>query len=166
MPGLPSWFTDMLGSIERSGLGEAIRTTPYLYPVLMSIHVLGIALLIGPAFAVDLRLLGVGRKALPVTVVAKYLLPISHVGFGIVAVTGVGMFTAIALAVGGSAAAPWKFGLIALAGLNILVFHKGVYRTVENWDIDTNPPLPAKIAATISATAWTGVVFGGRFLAY
>lgn len=159
-------FVDTLGSIERSGLGEAIRTTPYLYPILMSLHVVGIALLLGPALVVDLRLLGFARKAVPVTVATRYLLPVCHVGFAIVVCTGIAMFVAIAMAVGESAAAPWKFGLIAVAGVNIIVFHKGIYRSVEKWDLNAKPPLQARIAATVSALSWTGVVFGGRFLAY
>ena len=35
---------------------------------------LGIAVLVGPAFAVDLRLLGVGRHIVPVTLAARCLL--------------------------------------------------------------------------------------------
>lgn len=70
-------LVDTLGFIERSALGEAIRTTPNLYPVLMS-------------------------------------LPASHVplGFAVVLCRGTAMLLAIALAVGESTAAPWKFGLI------------------------------------------------------
>lgn len=161
-----SWFFASLESAERSGLGEVIRITPYLYPVLMSVHVLGIALLIGPAFVVDLRLLGVGRGAVPVTIVTRYLLPVCHVGFAIVVCSGIPMFTATAVAIGEGAAAPWKFGLIVLAGINIAVFHRGIYRTVVNWDLNADPPVLAKIAAAVSMLSWSGVVFGGRFLAY
>jgi len=106
--------------------------TPNLYPILESLHVLGIALLVGPAVAVDLRLLGVGWRVLPVTIVSRFLLPLSHAGFGLVAVTGAAMFTGIALSVTTSPAAPWKFGLIAIAGLNILMFHSGVYRKLKD----------------------------------
>lgn len=68
--------------------------------------------------------------------------------------------------VAGSPAAPWKFGLLLLAGLNVLIFHRGVYRRVDEWaDAAVTPPA-ARIAAGVSMTAWTGVVFAGRFLAY
>jgi hypothetical protein len=166
MPGVPIWLVDLLGWLERSSIGETVRMTPNLYPILMSAHVLGIALLVGSAFAVDLRFLGVGRSVLPVTVIARYLLPLSHIGFTIAAVTGVAMFTGIALSVGSSAAAPWKFGLIAIAGVNIAIFHTGVYRTVEEWDLHAPTPVRAKAAALVSAFTWTGVIFAGRFLAY
>lgn len=44
-----SFIIEALNAIERPSAGESIRATPYLYPILMSIHVLGTALLVGPA---------------------------------------------------------------------------------------------------------------------
>jgi hypothetical protein len=63
-------------------------------------------------------------------------------------------------------AAPWKLGLIVIAGINVLVFHKGIYRTVRSWDLDAPAPLSAKISTLVSAFAWAGVIVAGRFLAY
>lgn len=166
MEGLPDWFADNLMGLERSDFGEAIRMTPNLYPILMSVHVIGIALLLGSALIVDLRLLGVARHVVPVTVVARYLLPVAHVGFSIVVLTGLSMFSGIAVSVASNSAAPWKFGLIAVAGLNIAVFHCGIYRSVSQWDLHAASPLRANITALVSASSWAGVVFAGRFLAY
>src|SRR4051812_4535377 len=115
---LPAFLVEAFTWLERTGPAETVRLTPRLYPVLMSLHVLGIALLVGPAFAVDLRLLGAGRGLVPVTLAMRCLLPLSHAGFAVVLLTGLPMFVAIALTAGASAAAPWKFGLILLAGLN------------------------------------------------
>ncbi|OZI53956.1 hypothetical protein [Bordetella genomosp. 5] len=153
-------------ALERTGLAELVRGTPFLYPILMSLHVLGIALLLGPTVAVDLRLLGVARDAVRVSTATRHLLPLAHIGFVLVACTGATMFIAIAAAVGASAAAPWKLGLIVLAGLNIAVFHRGIYRHVERWDIGVPTPARARLAGLLSMACWTGVVFAGRFLAY
>lgn len=166
MSDLPIWLMNLLGNIERSSAGEIIRSTPYLYPALMSLHVLAIALLVGPATAVDLRLLGVARNAIPVTMVVRYLLPISHIGFGCVAVTGALMFIATAISIGSSEAARWKVALIILAGTNILIFHKIVYKSVRSWNLDASTPYGAKIAAVVSFLSWVGVIFAGRLLAY
>jgi hypothetical protein len=102
------------------GVGEAVRLVQNTYPILESVPVLGVALLVGPAMAVDLRLLGIARGVIPVTIVCRYPLPLSHTGFGLVALTGAAMFTGIALSVTTGPAAPWKFGLIGIAGLNTL----------------------------------------------
>ncbi|AZZ51802.1 DUF6644 family protein [Rathayibacter festucae] len=163
---MPEWLESALQWLQGTTLGESVRGTPYLYPTLESIHILGIAVLIGPAFAFDLRLLGAGGRVVSVTTAARSLLPVSHVGLVIALATGVALFSAQTTVVAESGAAPWKLGLLLLAGLNVLVFHRGVYRRVPEWAIATVTPLAARIAAAVSLTAWTGVVFAGRFLAY
>ena len=152
--------------LQDSALGETVRNAQYLYPVLESIHILGIALLVGPAFTFDLRLLGAGHRLVPITTAARYLLPVSYVGLAIVATTGIVLLSAQATLIAAAGAAPWKFGLIIAGGINALVFHKGIYRTVADWDLHVPPPLPAKASALVSAFVWTGVIVAGRFLAY
>jgi hypothetical protein len=137
-----------------------------MYPTLESLHILGIAVLVGPAFAFDLRLLGVARSPVSVTRAARYLLPVSHLGLVAAVVTGVLLLSAQAVGVAGSSAAPWKLGLLPLAALNVLVFHRGVHRRVDEWSYAEATPLAARVSAVVSMTTWTGVLFAGRFLAY
>ena len=157
---------DFLSWLEGGPLAEAIRGTAYLYPLLGSIHIIGIALLIGPAAAFDLRLLGLGQQQLRVTTVANYLLPLSRLGFVIAAVTGVLMFLPGANLITERGSAPWKLGLLLVAGLNVLIFHRRTYRSVSDWDLDRPAPAPARTAAVVSLTAWTGVTVAGSLLAY
>ncbi|MGC5172744.1 hypothetical protein ACLQ2Q_19075 [Microbacterium sp. DT81.1] len=163
---MPDWLDALLSWLQGSALGEAVRGTPFLYPTVEGIHILGIALLVGPAFAFDLRLLSVGRRLLSVTTAARYLLPISHIGLVVALVTGVALFSAQPTVVADSSAAPWKLGLLLVAGVNVLVFHSGVYRRVGEWADAAVAPVAARAAATVSLTAWTGVIFAGRLLAY
>jgi hypothetical protein len=156
----------LLMLLQGSPLGEAVRNAQYLYPVLEALHIIGIALLIGPAFAFDLRLLGIGHRAVSVTTAARHLLPLSHVGFAIAVVTGIALLSAQATVVASTGAAPWKLGLLILAGINIPIFHYGVYRRVDEWTDASVTPITARLAALISISAWTGVVFAGRLLAY
>jgi hypothetical protein len=83
-----------------------------------------------------------------------------------VALTGGAMFIAIAQSVTTSPVAAWKFGLIGVAGLNIVVFHTEIYRSVGAWDLGARTPLRTKAAAAVSAICWTVVIVAGRFLAY
>ncbi|QHC58728.1 DUF6644 family protein [Rathayibacter sp. VKM Ac-2760] len=163
---MPIWLENILQWLQGSMLGESVRGTPFLYPTLESLHILGIAVLIGPAFAFDLRLLGVGSRVVSVTTAARYLLPVSHVGLVIALVTGVALFSAQTTVIAGAGAAPWKLGLLLVAVVNVLAFHRGVYRRVPEWADAATTPIAARIAAGVSVSAWTGVVFAGRFLAY
>lgn len=157
---------DVFSWLEDGWLAEAVRGTAYLYPMLESVHIIGIALLIGPAAAFDLRLLGLGRRALRVTTAANCLLRLSHLGFVIAAATGVVMFLPGASLIADRGSAPWKLGLILLAGLNILIFHRRTYRSVADWDMDRPTPVAARLAAVVSLTSWSGVTIAGRLLAY
>jgi hypothetical protein len=157
---------DLWDWLENSPLGTSVGSTPYLYGTLESLHILGIALLVGPAFAFDLRLLGLGHRVLAVTAAARHLLPLARIGFAVAAVTGVALFSASAVGVSASRAAPWKLGLILIAGMNVAIFHRGAYRRVEQWNHAARTPLAARVAAVISASCWTGVIIAGRMLAY
>ena len=162
---MPDWLNALLKLLQDSALGEAMRGAEYLYPLLEASHILGIALLVGPAFTFDLRLLGFGR-VVSVTTAARHLLPVSHVGFAIVVLTGVVLLSSQATIVAATGAAPWKLGLLILACLHVLVFHGGVYRRVNEWTDAAAPPLAARAGASVSLVAWTGVTCAGRFLAY
>lgn len=156
----------LLKLLQGSALGETVRNSEFLYPVLEASHILGIALLVGPAFTFDLRLLGVGRRVVSVTTAARSLLPVSHIGFAIAFITGIVLLSAQATVVAGTGAAPWKFGLLILACLNVLVFHCGIYRRVSEWMDTAVTPIAARVGAGVSLIAWTGVIFAGRLLAY
>lgn len=163
---MPDWLDALLRWLQATPLGDAVRGTPFMYPTLEALHILGIALLVGPAFAFDLRLLGVGRRLMSVTTAARYLLPLSHVGLIVALLTGIALISAQPIVIASSPAAQWKFGLLLVAGLNVLVFHRGVYRRVNEWAKSRATPTAARVAAVMSLTAWTGVIFAGRFLAY
>ena len=163
---MPEPLVFLLGGLQGSFLGQAVRNAEFLYPFLEATHIIGIALLIGPAFAFDLRLLGAGRRLISVVTAARSLLPLSHIGMVIAVVTGIALLSAQATVVASSGAAPWKFGLLLLSCLNVPIFHYGVYRRVDEWNDAASTPLAARVAAVISLISWTGVVYAGRLLAY
>lgn len=163
---MPELLVYLLAGLQGSFLGQAVRNAEFLYPFLEATHIIGIALLVGPAFAFDLRLLGAGRRLTSVVTAARSLLPLSHIGMAIAVLTGIALLSAQATVVANSGAAPWKFGLLLFSCLNVPIFHYGVYRRVDEWNDAASTPLAARIAAVISLISWTGVVFAGRLLAY
>ncbi|WP_118132989.1 DUF6644 family protein [Oceanicella sp. SM1341] len=149
--------------VEQSRPATAIRMVPWLYPALMALHVLGIALLVGGAAAFDARLLGLARREVPLAGAARLLLPLSRAGFALTLVTGLAMAAAMAGTVVQSAAAPVKFGLLLLAGVNVLVFHA---RVLPGLPAGGAVPGAARLCALASLVLWTGITFAGRWLAY
>ena len=151
--------------LETSGLAQAMRQWLWLYPIVEIVHITGIVLLVGSVAMFDLRLLGLSR-ALPVSRMAQHLLPWSVAGLGIVAVTGLMMFSAHATEFWSNPAFWVKMALIAIAGVNALLFHSGVFRSVMRWDAGAAVPRAAQLSAVASLMLWVGVITCGRLLAY
>lgn len=151
--------------LERSLLGTSIRESPWLYPGVEIAHILGFAVLVGAAVLFDLRLLGLSRE-IPVRALAGHLLPWARVGLGVAAPTGVLLFISDATALAGNPAFQIKLGLIVLAILNTVVFHRWTARSIGAWDVGQPTPLAAKLAGLVSMVLWIGVVAGGRLIAY
>jgi hypothetical protein len=59
-----------------------------------------------------------------------------------------------------------KLVLLALAGLNPLIFHTTIYRSVAAWDSAASTPSRSKAAAVLSLTLWGGIIVSGRAIAY
>ena len=59
-----------------------------------------------------------------------------------------------------------KLLLLLLVGLNPLIFHLTVYRSVNTWDVANVTPARARAAATCSLVLWTGIIVAGRMIAY
>jgi len=157
----PAWLV----ALETSGFAQAMRHWLWLYPIVEITHILGFVLLVGAAVMFDLRLLGVSSR-IPVSDLARHLLPWSRVGLGLVAPSGVAMFSAHATEWIANPAFWVKLSLIAMAGLNAGVFHRWTFRSVATWDRHAPAPVAARASAIASLALWVGVVTCGRLLAY
>jgi hypothetical protein len=160
-PGPTGW----LEALGNSALGVAMQDSLWLYPAVETVHLLGLAALVGCAVAFDLRLLGVSRH-LPARATARHLLWCARGGFAVAAVSGFLLFSSDPVALAGNPAFRWKLALIAVAGINALRFHIGPFRTADDWGQGSTAPLSARIAAVVSLGAWAGAVTAGRLIAY
>jgi hypothetical protein len=143
----------------------AIRETLW-YPIIESVHVLGIVFVLGTAGVLDLRLLGRVMQRQPVSQVAQQLLPWTFGGFAIMMLSGLVLVYTEPVKTYHSLWAPIKLGLLILAGLNAWIFQIGVYRSVDQWDNAAVTPLGAKLAGAVSLVLWVGIVMAGRLIAY
>jgi uncharacterized membrane protein len=105
-------------------------------------------------------------NAVPASEVARRLLPWTIAGFSVMVVTGLLLFYAIPVRTYQSVFFRFKVILLLLAGLNVFVFHSGIWRRVAEWDRDPMPPKAARRAGAFSLALWVGIVFAGRMIAY
>ncbi len=154
-----------LAWLEALPLSVAMREWLWLYPMVEIVHILGFVVVVGAAVLFDLRLLGLAPR-LSVGDLAGHLLSWSRAGLTLVVPSGLLMFAAHAAEMAGNPAFRLKLLLILAAGVNALVFHRGVYRRVDAWGCGPRTPAAAKAAGILSLVLWAGVLSCGRLLAY
>ena len=59
--------------LEHSWMGQSIQSSVWLFPVIESIHLVGLGIIAGSVLIVDMRLLGVGLRSQSVEEVAEVL---------------------------------------------------------------------------------------------
>lgn len=144
----------------------ALHESLYLYPLIESAHVLTLGLFVGLAVMLDLRLLGLTMKHVPVSEVNARLLPWTTVGFVVMVITGALLFYAIPVRTYQSIFFRVKVAMLLLAGVNVWLFHSRVERRVADWDLAPVTPPAARVAAGVSLVLWAGIVVAGRMIAY
>ena len=152
--------------LDSTRFNAALRQSNWAFPTLDTIHTLGIVLVAGTILLVDLRLLGLGLRSVPVAQLVARIVPATLAGFGLMFVTGGLLFSSEAVKMYHSPAFRIKMLLLALAGLNALIFHRTIYRDVAHWDPATPAPARARLAGLLSLLFWIGVIAAGRAIAY
>ena len=150
--------------LENTGIANAIRTIPWLYPAFETGHYIGLSLLVGGIMLIDLRVLGFARS-LPLKSMIG-LLPFVWAGFVINVLTGSMLFIYGATNFGTNGAFLLKMTFMLLAGLNALAFDVAVRRSGGGWVAVDRPPSLVKGFATASLVFWLCVVTTGRWMAY
>jgi uncharacterized membrane protein len=149
------------GALARR-VGSFVTDTPWMWPTCETLHFVGLSLLMGVVFLVDLRVLGV-MKGVSFASLHR-LLPWAAFGFGVNVITGILFFVGIPHQYTGNKSFYWKLALVMLAGLN------AVYFTVveEPWALGPgeDAPLTAKFAAASAMVLWIGVMYCGSMLPF
>ena len=160
----PAGFS-FLDWLEASSLADHIRQSLWLYPALEIVHITGITVLVGAAFMFDLRLLGFARS-LPVSGLACHLLPWSRRGLWLILPSGILLFSTNARALGADPTFWLKMSLLLAAGINVIIFHRLIYRSASELPQSGEVRFPAKISALVSVVIWIAIIACGRLLAY
>lgn len=151
--------------IDATQWGAAMRHSTWAFPTLDVIHTLGIVMVAGTIMLVDLRLLGLGLRGVPIPQLVARIVPATLWGFALMLLSGGLLFSSEAVKMYSSQAFRIKMILLALAGVNALVFHRTVYRDAASWDPAT-APVRARLAGLLSLVFWIAIIAAGRAIAY
>jgi hypothetical protein len=158
--------TALLHWVETTPLAIFISQSTYGFSALDMVHVAAISVVFGMIAILDLRLSGVAFPEFSITDLSRQVLPWTWSAFAVAAITGMLMFMGQAVKYSANFAFLVKIALMALAGLNMLVFHFITFRGVAKWDHGVAAPLSARLAGALSLAIWIAVAAYGRFTAY
>lgn len=143
-------------------LGSFITAHQWVWATCETLHFIGLTLLLGVVFLVDLRVLGIMRGVSFASL--HRLLPWAALGFGVNVITGMLFFVGIPGQYIHNKSFYWKVAMVLLAGLN------AVYFTVleEPWELGPgeDAPFTAKFAAVSAMLLWVGVMYCGSMLPF
>jgi hypothetical protein len=152
--------------IEATGLATRIRDSFFLFPLLESMHVLGLALVFGTIAIIDLRLLGLASTQRSFTRMASDILKWTWGAFALTALTGALMFTTNAGVYYHNFFFRTKMLLLVLAGINMLIFELTAGRTIHRWDKAPSAPPVGRAVGALSIALWIAVIFMGRIIGF
>lgn len=157
-------MTELLVWLEGTTLATWTRESPSLwaYPTILTLHTVGLGIVVGLAAAVDLRLLGVARRV-PLPALAPAFTLITF-GFVLNATTGVLLLIADATTKTRQPILYVKLGLIGLA-VRETVRARRLLRS-DDPRLGTEPSPRARTIAVSSLVLWAGAIAAGRLMAY
>jgi hypothetical protein len=138
--------------------------SPWGWPVIESLHFIGLSLLLGTVGLFDLRVLGLA-PAIPLPALHR-LIPFGVAGFGLNVLTGVMFVSSVPDQYLYNPAFQSKLLCMALAGLNMLLFYSSSFRAVMQSSPSAQALRTARVFAAISLLCWAGVITGGRLITF
>ncbi|RXT20548.1 hypothetical protein B5P46_24335 [Rhizobium leguminosarum] len=154
-------LAELLLWIEGVPAVRFISTATVIYPMISTLHLLGIALLFGSIIPVDLRLLRVlGPQFDPVL---QSLVRFAVFGFLLAAISGALLASIRITDYAENRAFLIKLSIVFLAGVNALVLR---LKSITPGIADSGGRPYGRIAGAISVFLWTGAVLAGRWIAF
>jgi hypothetical protein len=155
---------DVLASIERSPLATWTRESVsiWAYPTILTLHTIGLSILVGASVVVDLRLLGFAKRMPPSSL--RPLFPMMWWAFALNAVTGVLLFMADATRKAAQPIFYIKLTLIGLALWNLTIARRALLHDPELTPSEMSSRI--RRIAVVSLVLWTGTITAGRLMAY
>ncbi len=145
---------------EATRIGHGIKESLWLFPVIESVHLLGLAVLGGSLLIVDLRMLGFGLRDQAVSSVARDARPWLLGSIAVMLVTGLALFLSESVKCYYSPAFWVKITTIPIAALFTLT----VRQRVATVAVDAT--LVTRLVAVVSLALWFSVAAAGRWIGF
>jgi len=152
--------------LAATSLSALIQTTTWVIPTLQTIHILCVAVLFSSAMLVDLRLLRLLQRDVPLPEVGRRFLPVIWPVLVVLLLTGSLLIIGEPRRSLVNATFYIKMGLLLLAIVVTWALQVSLAAAPGFWDRGFARRLAGQFAAVASILVWCGVIFAGRWIAY
>ena len=150
--------------LKSTAISHAMTTSRILWPICETLHFIGLALLIGGAGLIDLRLMGF-FKSIPLSAVMRWR-KWAVLGLTINVVTGSLFFIGEPGQYINNVAWYFKLLFLAVALINIAVFETTQGRKMLTVAAGQDTPISFKVVGAVSMGSWFLVLYFGRMLPF
>jgi hypothetical protein len=142
-------------------VGEGIRNSTWLFPVIEAFHLLALGLTAGTVLIVDLRLLGVGLNRQPAAQLWAAVQPWLLGSLTVMIASGTLLFLSESI----KAYYSFAFWIKMTSLFLVLIFTFTVRRRVVQ-TVKSDASRLSRLTAAVSLVLWFGVAFGGRWIGF
>lgn len=152
--------------LENTPFFAYIRGSGYEYPMVLALHLVGLAFFAGLILLTDIRLLGWGLRGVSIANVVNATRWPKRIGFLWVVACGITLAGSKAEGYFLNTFFQIKMSLLFLVFVHAMVFRPTVYNRPEELDAAPSIPGRAKLAASLSLILWTCILSAGRAIGY
>jgi hypothetical protein len=139
---------------QASPWGTGVRTSLYVYPLVQATHFSGLSLWVGTNVALDLRLMGFGKKHCTPAELRDRLFVWNWIGFGVAILGGFLLFSSTAMRYIVNPSFQIKLGILVPTAL---LWHIFVQRKARTWG-ETDTSAGVRLAGFLELLLWLSVV--------
>ena len=147
---------------ETTGVGEYIRASLWLFPVIEAFHLVAFAVLGGTVLLTNLRLLGLVMKTQPASQVARDAHPWLLGSLIVMVASGILLF--LSEAVKCYYSFPFRVKIVSL--FLAVIFTWTLHRRIASSHDQRVGKMRGRLAALVSLVLWGAVAWGGRWIGF
>ena len=154
----------ILESLSQTSLVLWVAESDYGYPFVLTMHAIGMALVVGIVLALNLRVLGLA-KGISLAALREFF-RVAWIGLAINLVSGSLLFCANYTAFLHNTAFITKLSLLIVGGIGTGVLAKELKLHTTSAMGSEMPSQKARLIAAISVIVWLGAITAGRIVGY
>jgi hypothetical protein len=167
---MPHVLTDIARALMQSRIHSValylLSNVPGFPPIIQTVHILGIAAVMGSIVIIDLKVLGLALPSQRTGELVRRVMPWLWCALPVLAVSGLVLVLARPARYAVNPVFGLKFTMLVPAVVLAAVLQLAGRRDPDFWERSPGRRASARIIAGLSLLLWIGVVLAGRWIAY